>query len=87
MKSKAAFVNSVTGNTHGWTTHHVWSPETLERLKKLRESMELDLAAAHFLDVGEAPQAEVEETGTTTESSGGLGEHLGRRMQDADPID
>lgn len=84
IKAKAAFVNTVSGLTHGWTTHNNWSSETLQKLKELRESMELDLADAHFLDTGEIPQAVGESKPIAPQLVGGLSEHLG--SDDADSI-
>lgn len=75
ITAKAAFVNTETGATHGWTTGRSWSRETLEKVAELRALMERDLEAQHFHDGGSS---------TPTTSSGGLadvpkglGEHLG----------
>ena len=48
--AKAAFVASETGHTHGWTTNESWSPETIQKLRELRQAMEMDLAKIHFGD-------------------------------------
>lgn len=76
ISAKAAFVNTKTGATHGWTTGRRWTEATMEKLRELRESMERDLTAQHFDDGAT--------TGVTTTSGGspadalqGLGEHLG----------
>lgn len=75
--AKAAFINTQTGQTHGFTTCHQWSPEVIEKLRELRVLMERDVSALHFVDVGGT-------AGTTTTGSGGmqqgfagLGEKLG----------
>lgn len=72
MTAKAAFVNTESGATHGWTTHQTWSPSTIQKLHELKEAMETDLAAAHFLDGAseEAPSSK------PTGLAGGIGEHL-----------
>jgi len=71
----AAFIDTETGHTHGWTKGEgaVWSPETRQAIKKLRESMEADLARIHFTDHATAPPGLARQTG----GEGGLGEHLG----------
>ena len=75
LKAKAAFVDSTTGATHGWTECFNWSPATSAKMAELRASMEADLERIHFVD------------GTTTSGSGdqiahdGLGEALGRVPQ------
>lgn len=66
IKAKAAFINTQTGATHGWTTNHQWSPRTIEKLKELRILMEEDIAAFHFVD------GSVATVGTSTTGSGGL---------------
>jgi len=71
LTAKAAFVDSKTGHTHGFTEHMVWSPDTLLKLRALRDAMELDLQAAHFTDPEESPIASVKK-----EDGGGLADHL-----------
>ena len=82
MTAKAAFVNSETGATHGWTTQQIWSPATIQKLGELKEAMEVDLAGAHFVngeeDAGPAPRQQ----GLST----GLGEHLASHQEDAESI-
>jgi hypothetical protein len=85
MKAKAAFVNTTSGFTHGWTTHHVWSQETLKRLADLREAMELDLAKAHFQTTNEA-SIQTDSDGQTVQSHQGLAEHLGSYPTDAEQV-
>ena len=50
LSGVAAFADSETGMTHGWTKGEgpVWSTETMLKLKELREAMERDLARVHF---------------------------------------
>lgn len=78
ITAKAAFINTLSGQTHGWTTCSQWSAATVEKLKELRALMEQDLAALHFADAVEGGA----NTGTTTAGSikdnvKGLGEMLG----------
>ncbi len=93
LTAKAAFINSKTGHTHGWTNHMVWSPATLLKLRELVESMELDLASAHFVEGGEASSTtggglfESSPQHSEPNSPRGLGEHLESSTKDADPID
>jgi hypothetical protein len=71
VSGKAAYVNTRTGNTHGWTTSTAWSAETIAKLAELRELMEQDIASRDF---------EGSEVGTNSASSksfGGLNAHLG----------
>ena len=74
MEGKAAFVNSDTGTTHGWTKSTRWSEETIKKLQELKESMERDLAKDHF--VGESGTRIGASEGTTAANGGGLGEFL-----------
>lgn len=75
ITAKAAFVDTVSGQTHGWTTGRSWSEETMAKVRELRESMERDLERLHFDDGASSP--------TTTSGGGlrdgfkGLGEELG----------
>jgi hypothetical protein len=48
VTAKAAFVATESGFTHGWTTNESWSPETIQKLRELRQAMETDLARIHF---------------------------------------
>jgi hypothetical protein len=76
LKAKAAFLNTVTKQTHGWTQGEggIWSQETMELLTSLRSSMEQDLARLHFGD-GSRPMSLVQgKAGALPE---GLGEFLG----------
>lgn len=77
--AEAAFANSRTGQTHGWTKNTTWSPATIEKLKELRSLMELDLGAMHLEGGGEVlvgPTSVATTRGLAPEG-GGLGEHLG----------
>jgi hypothetical protein len=71
LTAKAAFINSETGHTHGWTTNEQWSPETIVKLRELRAAMEADLARIHFGD-GLVEKGEV----FGGQVPGGLSEHL-----------
>ncbi len=75
LEAKAAFANSKTGDTHGWTKNAQWTPPVLEKLKELRALMEMDLGRIHF------ESTELIETGAPAArgvrfEGGGLGEHL-----------
>lgn len=76
ISAKAAFVNTKTGATHGWTTCKSWSEETVAKLRELRESMERDLANTHFED-GSSSSSPTTSGGSVREGFQGLGEHLG----------
>jgi len=72
LEAKAAFINSQTGDTHGWTKNIAWSPAVMEKLKELRALMEADLGRIHlsggdFASPYSAPNRP---------DMGGLGEHL-----------
>ncbi len=62
MTGKAAFVDSKTGTTHGWTeTSGGWSETALKALAALKEAVEADfgklhLETTHAGTVSEAPQ-------------------------------
>lgn len=71
----AAFVNTQTGTTHGFTTGRQWSADTIEKLKELRTLMERDLEALHF--EGEPGSTPTTGGGGLRDSFKGLGEHLG----------
>ena len=83
VHAKAAFVSTTTGQTHAWTTHTNWSPDTMRKLAELREAMEEDIAAEHFEGGGQ-------DRPRTAREEGGLGEHLRREQdgedEDADPV-
>ena len=69
----AAFVDSKTGETHGWTKGYggIWSEDTRMKLLALREAMENDMGKLHFSDA-----AQVQQDGSNPVDPGGLGEHL-----------
>ena len=75
MTAKAAFVNSKTGQTHGWTTHETWSPAIIEKVKELRALLEAEIAQSHFSDVDGARTPGIKFT-KESEPPAGLGEHL-----------
>lgn len=74
MSARAAFVNTKTGESHGFTdgSGHVWSPETKVALANLVALMERDLGSLHFVDSPANPAA-----ASTKAETGGLGEHVG----------
>jgi hypothetical protein len=69
MNAKAAFVNTRTGNTHGFCTHQHWSEETITKLRELRSAMELDIGRVQ-LQYGGAPDPDVLDMS-------GLSDHVG----------
>ena len=69
LVATAAFVNSDTGVTYGKTECVRWSKPTLDLLKELRTSMELDIAAMVFVQ-GSAPTG-----GPLAAVMSGIGEH------------
>jgi hypothetical protein len=77
FKAKAAFVDSKTGETHGWTTNSTWSPPTIAKLKELREMMELDLGMKHLESGGELTANTVTAQRGGAQPPTGLGDHLG----------
>lgn len=77
VKAKGAFINTITGATHGYTTGSNWSPSTLAKLAELALLMEADMSRYHFEDGGNGILA------STTGGGGelpppGIGEHLGK---------
>ena len=90
MTAKAAFINTESGASHGWTSHQIWSPSTLAKLKELKDSMEADLADAHFHEGGDEPGQHgprgLSPTPPRQNGAGGLGEHLDPKGEDAEPI-
>ncbi len=79
LKAKAAFVNTMTGDTCGWTSNAQWSKETLLKLQELRSMMEVDLGQLYLVNGGESVTAPVGVTHRSFDPSTaeGLGEHLG----------
>jgi len=75
---KAAFVNTTTCQTHGWTTNAQWSTATMEILRALRVAMEADLNAIHFVDGGTTATTPNTPTPLAAgpQPPEGLGEHL-----------
>jgi hypothetical protein len=89
LKVKAAFVDSKSGHTHGWTTGEgpIWSKETMEAMNTLRASMERDLARLHFTGSALEVAGDTVSTASPTGASvGGLGEHLGTGEEDAQQV-
>jgi len=80
LEAKAAFVNTRTGDTYGWTKNTVWSPPTIEKLKELRTLMEIDLGHLHLEEGGEpltGVSAPAEGRGLGSMPKGGIGEEVG----------
>lgn len=78
--AEAAFTDSKTGQTHGWTRNTQWSPATIEKLKELRALMETDLGGLHLDGGGEVlvgPTTVMNAARRGLAPDGGLGEHLG----------
>jgi hypothetical protein len=75
MKAKAAFVDSRTGATHGWTEGNQWSHGTIEKMRELVLLMEADMARQHF-ESGGSTESPIDPTAKPG-MSGGLGEHIG----------
>lgn len=73
LKAVAGFINTATGDTHGWTRGEggIWSTETLQKLQELREAMEKDLARLHF------EGAVKKESKVLDQGTAGIGEFLG----------
>jgi hypothetical protein len=75
MKTKAAFINNATGQTHGWTlSESGWSKETMQALSELRTCIERDLAGIHLADQHEP--SGLSASSSSTSAPPGLGEHL-----------
>lgn len=83
VRAKAAFINTRTGDTLGWTTNAQWSAATRLKLEELKALMEADLAGMYFEGDGGAtpttgPQGGLRFGGEEpAPAQGGLGEHLG----------
>lgn len=77
LEAKAAFVNSKTGDTHGWTKNAQWSPQVIEKLKELRALMEVDLGQLHLEGGGEVLVTTTVAGQGMVRGGGGLAEHLG----------
>lgn len=75
LEATAGFVDSRTGETHGWTRAEgrVWSKATMLKLRELMNFMEEDLAKIHF---GEARVASAGTKSSTGIDVVGLSEHL-----------
>lgn len=73
---QAAFVNTKTNDTHGWTRGAPgWSDKTRELINQLRLQMEADLGARHF-EGGTSASVDGAASRVGTEPTG-LGEFLG----------
>ena len=74
LNCKAAFVSQATGATHAWTSSKgPWSQMTIDSLRELRRSMELDLIKLHFEADSINLPGEQSQFGLPP---GGIGEHL-----------
>lgn len=71
LTARAAFVNTKTGATHGWTRGEgtIWSEETKAAVAALSASMERDMARQHF---GSAETS----LPVSGQPVSGIGEHL-----------
>lgn len=78
IEAKAAFVNTKTGDTHGWTTNKVWSRATIEKLQELRALMEIDIGQRHLEGGGESLMGPATLAGASggLREPGGLSAHL-----------
>lgn len=76
VEGKAAFLNSQTKSTHGWTRNTTWSSETMRKLDELKQCMERDLGEIHFTS-SEIPQKNAKVADNFFKPEGGIGEHLG----------
>lgn len=73
----AAFVSSETGTTYGSTECRHWSKTTMDLLKELRSSMEVDIAALVFKP-GAAAVTYGHPPAAPSGAVGGIGEHAGQ---------
>jgi hypothetical protein len=75
FKAKAAFIDTTTGQTHGWTSNQTWSRAVVEKLHELKQLMEIDLGALHLEAGGEPPRDAVAAQPGSAHT--GLGEYVG----------
>lgn len=73
MRAKAAFIDTQSGATCGWTEGTQWSPETIKKLDELRTMLERDLASIYFTGDARAVATSNPAAGAARQ---GLGEHL-----------
>ncbi len=78
LSGVAAFVDSDTGMTHGWTKGDgpIWSKETMIKLQDLRKAMEQDLAKVHFSERSIQGKGEHAKPGLPFQPMG-IGQHIG----------
>lgn len=82
IEAKAAFVDTRTGQTHGWTKNEQWGPAVVEKLKELRALMELDFGKLHFDNGGDTLVGDVGPVRSAARpEEGGLGEHLTEKVE------
>lgn len=74
-----AFVSSATGSTHGSTSCHQWSPETVKALLHAKALMEQDMQRLHFDGEPRKPSNLADDL--SAKVPGGLGEHLRGEQQ------
>ena len=74
LEGRGAFVNTKTGDTHGWTDNKNWSAATIQKLHELRQLMEIDLGRLHLQEGSDAMQ--VASAPAAGPGPIGLGEHL-----------
>lgn len=79
IEAKAAFVNSRSGMTHGWTSGiGPWSERTLQLAQELQEALARDIAQLHARKGSvEAPAAQKPGLRVTPpQDTEGIGEHV-----------
>ena len=77
LEADAAFVNTETGETHGWTKSggSPWGKDTQDAMASLKELLERDLQRVHF-DGGDDVTSQTEGSTGLQPEGGGLGERL-----------
>lgn len=88
LRCKAAFVSTVSGVTHGWTSGSgsVWSKNTVALLLELRKAMEEDLAKVHLFADDGASSGEEGPVQRSGQAPTGLGESLSGQEGDAPSV-
>jgi len=78
LSARAAFVNTATGQTHGWTDGDggMWSAGTMRKLADLRSALESDLGAKHLGGGGSMEQDRKASPDAFSSPPDGIGERL-----------